>query len=453
MRSALVRCVCLAALAIAWLPVGSVAGELRVATFCCDVTPPLDRHIPSLKPMEIVDFPLLAKGIVLDDGHERYVLCAIDWCEICNSTHAMFCRKMAEAAGTDPGRVALHANHQQAAPVADSDAIELLRATESPPPLPDRRFFEDTADRVAAAVKDSLAGLQPFDRIGTGEGKVERVASTRRLMGADGRIHPRWSIVTDKDLPLRDEPEGMIDPLLRTITLARGEKPLVRLHFYACHPQNLADNRNVGYDFPGIARETLQQQEHVFQVYFPGCGGDVLVGKYNDGTPAAQRQFAERLLAGMKAAIGETKFAPAEAIVWRSADVALPLFAPPGRTLAECRARLADPQLPAAKRIDAAQRVAFAQRIERPLPMRSMQIGRVHLVSLSGECLVDYQLFAEPSVPGEFVAVAANADFGPESVCTDRQYAEGGAEPDDANVGPGSESLLKAAIVQLLGQK
>ena len=56
-------------------------------------------------------------------------------------------------------------------------------------------------------------------------------------------------------------------------------------------------------------------------------------------------------------------------------------------------------------------------------------------------------------MPGEFVAVAANADFGPASVCTDKQYPEGGPEPDDANVGPGSEALMKAAIVKLLGAK
>ena len=104
---------------------------------------------------------------------------------------------------------------------------------------------------------------------------------------------------------------------MKTITLARGEKPLVRLHFYACHPQNLANNRNVGYDFPGIARETLEKQEGVFQVYFPGCGGDVLVGKYNDGTPAARDQFAQRLLAGMKAAVAATRLVPAESLEWR----------------------------------------------------------------------------------------------------------------------------------------
>ena len=188
--------VCAAAVALvwAWLPLSTVeAAGLRVATFRCDVTPPLGKAIPSLKPMEIIDFPLLAKGIVLDDGRRRYVLCAMDWCELCNSTYTLFCRKIAEGAGTEPTRVAVHTNHQQAAPVVDIDAMKLLQQTISPPPLPDLKFFEETADRIGAAVKDALARLEPFDRIGTGEGKVERVASTRRVIGSDGKLRPRFS--------------------------------------------------------------------------------------------------------------------------------------------------------------------------------------------------------------------------------------------------------------------
>ena len=317
----------------------------------------------------------------------------MDWCELCNSTYTLFCRKIAEGAGTEPTRVAVHTNHQQAAPVVDIDAMKLLQQTISPPPLPDLKFFEETADRIGAAVKDALARLEPFDRIGTGEGKVERVASTRRVIGSDGKLRPRFSYIDD--LALRAEPEGTIDPLLKTITLARGEKPLVRLHFYACHPQNLANNRNVGYDFPGIARETLEKQEGVVQVYFPGCGGDVLVGKYNDGTPAARDQFAQRLLAGMKAAVAATRLVPAESLEWRAIELKLPLYAPPGRTLAECRARIADQKLNAVKRIDAAMRIAFASRIEQPLAASSLQIGRVRILDLPGECLVDFQLFAQ----------------------------------------------------------
>ena len=41
------------------------------------------------------------KGIVLEEGRNRYVLCAVDWCELCNSTHQLFRRKIARAAATD----------------------------------------------------------------------------------------------------------------------------------------------------------------------------------------------------------------------------------------------------------------------------------------------------------------------------------------------------------------
>ena len=50
----------------------------------------------------------------------------------------------------------------------------------------------------------------------------------------------------------------------------------------------------------------------------------------------------------------------------------------------------------------------------------------------------------------DFVAVAAYGDMGTASICTDKAFQEGGAEPADANVGPGSEARLKAVIVKLL---
>lgn len=431
------------------------AAELRVATFRCDVTPPLGflTYPPTFKPLEKIEHPLLAKGIVLDDGQRRYVLCAIDWCALCNSTHDLFRQKVAEGAGTDPSRVAVHTLHQHTAPVADNDAYRLLLKTKDPPASPDLKFFEEMAVRVGAAVKESLGRMRPFDQIGAGEGKVDRVGSTRRLIDKDGKVHrPRWSIVKGKDLSLRDEPEGLIDPMLKTITLARGGKPLVRLHYYATHPQSFYHDPRVTYDFPGMAREELEKKEGVFQVYFTGCAGDVLVGKYNDGTPATRDQFAQRLRAGMDAAIAATRWAPAESIQWRSAEIKLPLYAGPERTVAENRARMADPKLDVGQRLDfGAMLVAFAERIDRPLALSGLQIGRVHILGLPGECLVEYQLFAQRSAPQDFVAVAAYADLGPGYVCTDKAFEEGGYEPTDTAVGPGSESRLKAAIVKLLG--
>ncbi|MGA2621558.1 MAG: hypothetical protein ABSF26_28480 [Thermoguttaceae bacterium] len=434
----------------------TAAAELRLATFRCDVTPPLGfLTYPSLAPLETIEHPLLAKGIVLEDGPRRYVLCAIDWCALCNSTYDLFRRKVAEGAGTDPTRVALHTVHQHTAPLADNDAYRLLLQTKTPPACPDLEFFDKTADRLGAAVKQSLGRLQPLDRIGAGAGRVERVASTRRLIDKDGKVHhPRFSLVKGKDLPLRDEPEGLVDPLLKTVTLAHGDKPLVRLHYYASHPQSYYRDPRVTYDFPGMAREELEKKESVFQVYFTGCAGDITVGKYNDGTPATRDKFARRLLAGMEAAIAATRWAPAESIRWRSSKVKLPLYAGPKRTLDENRARMADPKADAGQRLElGAMLVAFAERIDRPLALSSLQIGRVHILDLPGECLVDYQLFAQRAAAGQFVAVAAYGDLGPGYICTDKAFQEGGYEPTDTAVGPGSEPLLKAAIEKLLGGK
>jgi hypothetical protein len=176
------------------------------------------------------------------------------------------------------------------------------------------------------------------------------------------------------------------------------------------------------------------------------------VGKYNDGTPAAREKFARRILAGMEAAIAATRLAPAESILWRSGEVKLPLYEGPERTFAENRARMADPNAAAGSRLElGAMLLAFAERIDWPLPLSSLQIGRVHILDLPGECLVDYQLFAQRSAPGDFVAVAAYTDLGPGYICTDKAFEEGGYEPTDTAVGPGSEAILKKAIVELIG--
>ena len=234
--------------------------------------------------------------------------------------------------------------------------------------------------------------------------------------------------------------------MLKTITFAQGDKPLARLHFYASHPQSFYHDPRVTYDFPGMAREELEKKEEVFQVYFTGCGGDVLVGKYNDGTRAARDEFRGRLLRGMEAAIAATKLVPVETIQWRTVDLKLPLFTPADGKLWYEGAKTSSAKMNPG-------RGSFAARIDRPLVLTSLQMGHVHILGLPGECLVEYQLFAQRSAPKEFVAVAAYGDLGTGYICTDKAFEEGGYEPSVTKVGPGSEPLLKAAIEKLLGVK
>jgi len=439
---------------LAWSFAGPAARAgaegLTVATFCCDVTPPPGGHpLIWVSPVATVETPLLAKGVVLRGGGERYVLCAVDWCGLCNSSHLLFRTKIAAAAETDVSHVAVHCVHQHTAPYTDGDAQKLLDQVEDPPRYVDFKFLDEVTARIAAAVKGSLGELHPFDHVGTGQARVDRVASTRRIPIEGGKVRVRYS-AGGKDPALAAAPEGRIDPWLKTVTLARGDRPLVRMHYYATHPQSFYGDRRASSDVPGFAREKLQEKEAVFQIYFTGCAGDVTMGKYNDGSRRARAELTDRLFAGMEAAVAATRFVPAKRIQWRTHDLVLPPRNDAGYTVAENRRTMANTKAGAVARVRAAARVAFAQRSKRPIELSVLQIGDVHLLHLPGECMVEFQLFAQQLLPDAFTAVAAYGDLGTGYICTEQAFSEGGYEPTASRVAPQSEALLKTAIQQLL---
>ena len=425
------------------------APTLRVATFRCDVTPPPGDILLWTVPLTKVEEPLLAKGIVFEAGRERYVICSLDWCILANSSDRLFRRKLAAAAGTDASRVAMHTIHQHAAPYADGDAHRLLERAPSPPPHLSDKFLEDVTNRVADALRQSLVQLQPFDQVGTGMARVDRVGSTRRIPGPDGKIIVRYS-GGGKDPALAALPEGDIDPFIRTVTIARGTQPLVRLHYYATHPQTHCCDGAASADIVGIARERLEQHEKVFQIYFTGCGGDVTVGKYNDGTQVAWQGLTDRLFAGMQASAAATKLAPVRSLNWRVEKLNFPRRYDPGYTVEDNRARMNDVNADSGTRVyKGAMRVAFFER-KSPVEITSLHLGDVFILHLPGEPMLEFQRFAQRARPDRFVAVAGYGDGGPAYLCPDNAYKEGGYEPTDSNVAPGSEALLKEAIRRLL---
>lgn len=438
----------LLSLCIAAPVAADVHPDLRVATFTVDVTPPLG-HLLYTKPLATIEHPLLAKGIVLAQGDDRYVLSAIDWCVLSNSSRDMFRQKMADAAGTERRRVTIQTVHQHTAPVIDGDGLAVADRVENPPAYFDPQFLVDVTDRVADAVRKSIDRLTPIDRIGTGQAKVDRVASSRRIPAGEGKIIGRMS--STKGRPdLRDLPEGKIDPYLKTITLARGAKPLVRLHYYATHPQSYYRDGRASYDFPGIARQRVEREDDAVQIYFTGCSGDVAAGKYNDRSPEARTALAERMYQGMKDSIASTKLVPVDSIEWRTFPLVLEPRSDAPYTPAGYRAELLDTTLSDAKRIRAARRLAFIERSKQPIEICCLKIGRVHVLHLPGECMVEFQLYAQGLRPDDFVATAAYGDGCPGYVCTRQAFAEGGYEPSASAVGPQSEAVLKAAIRELL---
>jgi hypothetical protein len=96
-------------------------------------------------------------------------------------------------------------------------------------------------------------------------------------------------------------------------------------------------------------------------------------------------------------------------------------------------------------------RTAFTERIKRPIECTSMQIGDVYILNLCGECLIEFQFFAQQAKPNAFVAVAAYGDLGPGYLCPESAFAEGSYEPSACNAGSKSEPVVKKAILELLG--
>ncbi|MCX6898761.1 MAG: hypothetical protein NT105_08690 [Verrucomicrobia bacterium] len=430
---------------------GTTPPKLRIATFRCDATPPRGETLVWLVKLLKQKDPLLLKGVVLEDGGKRYVLCALDWCLLCNESEWSFRETMARAAGTERTCVAIQCVHQHVAPYADEGAHRLLDAAPGSPSHLTAKFLDDLRARLAKAVGQAVKRLEPFDRVGCGEAKVDRVASERRLKGPDGKITTRGSEGA-KNPKLAEMPEGDIDPMLKTITFARGKKVLARLHYYATHPQTVSCDGTTSADFVGWAREALERKERVFQVYFTGCSGNVTAGKYNNSKPAVRAGLKERLQSGMAAAVAATQFAPAERLVWRTDAVALPIRTD-AKFVEPSRASVADPKAREGLRVYmGAMRLASVERAKRPFELSSLQIGNIHVVHLPGEPFLEFQKFAQRSKPNDFVAVAGYGDCGSAYICTDAAFVEGGYEPIATNLAPGAEQIVKASIRRLLGE-
>jgi len=452
----MIRVGCCAFLLLGWMTVSPVAvsGEpLRVATFQVDITPPLGSPLCGgwIKPLEAVDDPLWAKGVVLEDGQRRYVLCALDWCEVRNSAHDQLKKALADGVGTQPEQVAVQCLHQHNAPIVDVDAQALIDGQPKPLPICDVAHFGQVLEKLKVAAHEACGRLAVFDQLATGEARVEQVAATRRVKTAEGKILVRYSSCQDPEL--RAMPEGTVDPMLKTVSLLAGEKPLVRLHYYATHPQSYYGDGRGTSDFPGLAREQVQQESGVFQIYFTGCAGDVTAGKYNDGSHEARLQLVSRMVKGMQEAIAASRAEPARSIDWEVVKLAMPPREDAGFTEAEARRSLESESVPPQPRLNAAITLAYRQRAARPIEIPMLSLGKVRIVHLPGEPFIDYQLTAQRLAPECFVAVAGYADGGPGYVCSAASYSEGGYEPTASLVGPRTEMALKGALAELLAQE
>ena len=247
-------------------------------------------------------------------------------------------------------------------------------------------------------------------------------------------------------------PEGLIDPMLKTVAFYNGDKKLVASHYYACHPMSATDGM-VSADFCGLARRRRQEQEpECVHLYFNGCGGNIGAGKYNNGSPEARVQWIQRMFDGIVASEAELK-PPIKSLAWETEDI-LPLLNPRFDE-AQLMAAISNKKNRVVSRNRPSYTVAFIRRVKAgiPITLSSIHVNDISLLHLPAESFIEYQLRAQAVTPNRFVACAAYGDGGPWYIPVKDAYPQGGYAVGVAWCSPEMDPLMSGGIARLLAKR
>lgn len=428
---------------------------LSLASFRFDVTPPLGHSLCGgwIAPVQGIDDPLEAIGLVILGIDQPLVFCTVDWTGLLNEAHFQWRAALAAAVGTTPDRVTVHCVHQHNAPFACLEAQQIVAAQGDLPAIIDLEFFRDCLQRGEQAVARALQHPRPVTHVARGEAVVSQVASNRRLLGPDGRVSSQRGS-SSRDPQHKEAPEGLIDPLLKTIAFYDHDEKIAACHYYACHPMSYYGDGRVSADFCGLARRRRQADEPgCAHLYFSGCGGNIGAGKYNDGSPAMRTILTTRIYDAICQSERELRPQKIESIQWVTSD-----FHPTvdrKRWEEEKLLRsIGNRQLSVVERNRPSYTVAFLRRCARkqPILLSALHLNEISMIHLPAECFVEYQLEAQQYAPDRFVACAAYGDGGPWYLPTEEAFPQGGYEVSVAWCGAEIDPLLTQGIQSLLDQ-
>ncbi|MCF7838317.1 MAG: hypothetical protein K9N49_06775 [Candidatus Marinimicrobia bacterium] len=406
--------------------------QLKIAPFSIDITPPVGAPLAYV-PNDKVDSPIYVRGLVLDDGQNRVVWAVADiifyWGKAYHETRAL----LAKAAQTTAAKVFLHAVHQHDSmffALELNPYYERFNAVCIPPDYY-HRVNRDLRLAVEQAVRPRGGSWRRVVRISTTERRVAGLASNRRLLGANGKCTAmRFSMCTDE--AMKQKPVGVIDPLLRTVAFhAQGDRLVAAMHFYASHPMGAYRRNQVGADIPGVALDyvTRHTDAEALHLYFTGCGGNITFGKYHLNSDKTIRVLGERLGRYMLDNMHGLIDAPIGPLTFKTARFELPLKGDMDEALLARKIAAARNPLEVSQ---PGRRMVFLKQWKqwRQPTVSRMSIGPdVHFLSLPGETVVEYQLYAQGLIPERFLATAAYGDCSYHYIPTAAMYDEGGYEP------------------------
>ncbi len=359
--------------------------------------------------------PLFSSALYLDDGQTQVMFIANDIIWVPGAMVRRAQQRISEATGVPAQHIMISASHTHSAPivghmiVADADPIV---------PREDPAYMQLLEDGIVEAARQAHAGAQPA-QIGVASADATGIGTNRHDPAGPSRL----------------------DTPVLAVRNAGGQHIALMVVCYM-HPTVLhEDSTLVSGDFPGLARQYLQQQvvgENCPVVYHMGTAGNQSprhVTKSNTFDEAAR--LGEILGKAIEAALAAMAYTGQAALACEQTSVDLPLRQFPAieqaeaeftrirdrfeqlkadgaprqevRT-AECDLFGAEETVTLARAAAAGQVAAAAERYS-PAEVMLIRVGDWSFVGWPGEVFVEYGLMVRDADPNAFVITLVGGDL------------------------------------------
>jgi len=363
---------------------GAETPPLGVGLAVRDITPQLPIWLAGYaarnRPADKVDHPLLTQAVAFRNASgERFVLAALDNCEVNHAFNEPVLQAFQDKLGLKPGEVMIVGSHTHSAPV-------LEKALEGMYPLKDadkekvRQYSQFLREKLVEVVGAALADVQPAT-LEQGLGRAT-FAMNRRVYRED-------------QMAFGENPDAPVDwevPVLRIRSADTNRTVRAVLFGYACHGTCIQgdDWYIVCGDYMAYARQHLEALlPGTMAVYLPGMGAD------SNPSPRGWLMDAKRHgleLAGAVMAVLNRPMRPVAGPLRLAYDeVELPLEAPPTPEQIEKDAQGQDVYLR-----NRATRYLELLKAGKPLPTVRLPLAAIRfgddltMLAMGGEVVVDY---------------------------------------------------------------
>ncbi len=400
--------------------------NLRAAAAQVDITPPVGTPMAGYAGRDGgatgVRDPLYAGIIILDDGHTRAALIALDLVGTRYQEANAIRAAVAKSSSVPEANILVASSHTHGGPEFDL-ATDYTRVAVA---------------QIAGAAAVAARELRPVS-LGYGENAINFNVS-RRLPGPDGKVL------------FKVNPAGPVDHRVKVLRLDDGSSvaPVAVLMHAVCHPNVLrGENTKLSADFPGVARELIEQvyRGRTRALFFQGCTGDVRANLPGTGKQVedfrsgdeADLQWAGLDL-GAAAIRASARLAVREELARRPTQYAI-------RSASDTVYLPARPDLLKRKHW---KEIASPDGKRVRCDLQALKIGAFLFLGIPGEPMVDYGFQVEKAIGDRakvFVTGYANGSIG--YVVTAEAFKGMGYEPDNSPLSADAERPLVEALVRL----